>query len=107
MEVPTLNMQKSSEFHSPIIDLIQNRRSRRAYADKPVEKEKINALFEAARWAPSSVNEQPWIYIYATKDQPELWNRIFDALNDSNKIWVKHVPLLIASVVRKNFIRND
>jgi nitroreductase len=107
MEVPTLNMQKSSEFHSPIIELIQNRRSRRAYADKPVENEKINALFEAARWAPSSVNEQPWIYIYATKDQPELWNRIFDALNDSNKIWVKHVPLLIASVVRKNFIRND
>jgi nitroreductase len=107
MEVPTLNMQKSSEFHSPVIELIQNRRSRRAYADTPVEKEKINALFEAARWAPSSVNEQPWIYIYATKDQPELWNRIFDSLNDSNKIWVKHVPLLIASVVRKNFIRSD
>jgi nitroreductase len=107
MEVPTLNMQKSSEFHSPVIELIKNRRSRRAYADKPVEKEKINALFEAARWAPSSVNEQPWIYIYATKDQPELWNRIFDSLNDSNKVWVKHVPLLIASVVRKNFIRND
>jgi nitroreductase len=100
-------MQKSAEFESSIIDLIKNRRSRRAYAEKPVELEKIVSLFEAARWAPSSVNEQPWIYIYATTDKPELWNKIFDALNESNKVWVKNVPLLIVSFVRKNFTRND
>jgi nitroreductase len=98
---------KSSEFESPVIEVIQNRKSRRAYADRSVEKEKIVALFEAARWAPSSVNEQPWIYIYATKDQPELYNLIFDSLNESNKVWVKNAPLLIASFVRKNFTRND
>src|SRR3954471_3119970 len=107
MDVPTSTMEKSAEFHSPIINVIKNRRSRRAYADKPVEQEKINSLFEAARWAPSSVNEQPWIYLYATKDQTELWNKIFDALNESNKVWVKNVPLLITSLVRKNFIKND
>jgi nitroreductase len=100
-------MQKSAEFESPIIDLIKNRRSRRAYAEKTVEQEKIISLFEAARWAPSSVNEQPWIYVYATKDSTELWNKIFDALNESNKVWVKKVPLLIASFVRKNFTRYD
>ena len=105
MNVPMMTMQKSSEFQSPILEVIQKRRSRRAYADKPVEPEKIESLFEAARWAPSSVNEQPWIYIYATKDQP-LWTRIFDALHDGNKIWVKTVPLLIVSLARKNFIRN-
>jgi nitroreductase len=100
-------MQKSAEFHSPILDVIQSRRSRRAYSDQPVELKKINSLFEAARWAPSSVNEQPWLYIYATKDQSELWNKIFDSLNDSNKVWAKHAQLLIASLSRKNFTRND
>lgn len=100
-------MQKSAEFESPIMDVIRMRRSRRAYAPAPVEPEKINSLFEAARWAPSSVNEQPWIYLYATKDQPELWGKIFDALNEGNKIWAQNAPLLIVSLVRKNFIRND
>src|SRR5687768_15306077 len=100
-------MQKSSEFESPIIEVIRNRRSRRAYADQPVEKEKIASLFEAARWAPSSVNEQPWIYLYATREQPNLWNKIFSTLTEGNRIWVKQVPLLIASFVRKNFVRND
>lgn len=106
MEV-LLNMQKSAEFESPILDVIQTRRSRRAYSDKPVEQEKINSLFEAARWAPSSVNEQPWLYIYATKAQPALWSKIFESLNDSNKVWAKDAQLLIVSLVRKNFIRND
>jgi nitroreductase len=100
-------MEKSAQFESPILEAIQMRRSRRAYSDQPVEPEKIQSLFEAARWAPSSVNEQPWIYIYATKEQPELWEKIFEAVNDSNKVWVKNAPLLIASLVRKNFIRND
>jgi nitroreductase len=100
-------MQKSAAFESPVLDVIQSRRSRRAYADKPVESEKINALFEAARWAPSSVNEQPWLYLYATKDQPELWSKIFDTLNEGNKVWARNAPLLIVSLARKKFIRND
>lgn len=83
------------------------RRSRRAYADQLVSKESIQSLFEAARWAPSSVNEQPWLYLYATRDQSELWNKIFEALNDSNKVWAQHAPLLILSLARKNFTRND
>jgi nitroreductase len=107
MNVPTVTFQKSADFESPILEAIQLRRSRRAYDDKPVEAEKINSLFEAARWAPSSVNEQPWIYLYATKDQPELYHKIFDALNDANKVWAQHAPLLIVSLARKNFIRND
>jgi nitroreductase len=100
-------MQKSTEFESPVLEVIQQRRSRRAYADKPVEPQKVNSLFEAARWAPSSVNEQPWLYLYATKDQSELWQKIFAALNDGNKVWAKDAPLLIVSLVRKNFFRND
>ncbi len=100
-------MKTSTEFESPILDVIQKRRSKRAYADRPVEAEKIQSLFEAARWAPSSMNEQPWTYIYATKDQTVLWTRIFESLNESNKIWVKEAPVLVVSLARKNFARND
>lgn len=97
-------MQKSTEFGSPVMDVIKNRRSRRAYADKLVEPEKIHSLFEAARWAPSSLNEQPWCYVYATRDQ-ELWQKIFESLNEGNKLWARNAPLLICSLARKNFIR--
>lgn len=100
-------MQVSSEFESDILEIIKARRSRRAYADKDIEPEKIKSLFEAARWAPSSVNEQPWTYIYATKGQPELWNKIFDALNEGNKIWAKDAPLLLVSLARKSFSKNE
>jgi nitroreductase len=100
-------MQKSADFGSPVLDVIKKRRSRRAYAEKMVEPEKIRSLFEAARWAPSSLNEQPWFYIYATKDQSELWNKIFNSLKDANKVWARNAPLLILSLARKNFIRVD
>jgi nitroreductase len=106
MEAPIRVMKKSTEFHSPVIAEIKNRRSRRAYTDRPVEDQKIQSLFEAARWAPSSVNEQPWLYIYATKDQ-ELYNKIYKSLNETNRVWVQNAPLLIASLVRNKFIRND
>ena len=98
-------MEKSTEFGFPVLDVIKKRRSRRAYADKMVEPQKIRSLFEAARWAPSSLNEQPWFYIYATRDQEGLYNQIFEALKEGNKIWARHAPLLILSLARKNFIR--
>ncbi len=100
-------MEKSTEFEMPLLETIQIRRSKRAYSDRPIEPEKIQALFEAARWAPSSLNEQPWVYVYATKEQPQLWNKLFDALVDSNKIWAERAPLLIMSLIRKNFVRNE
>lgn len=100
-------MKKSSEFSSPVMDVIRKRRSRRAYSEKAVEPERIRSLFEAARWAPSSFNEQPWFYIYATQDQIDLYNKIFEALNESNKVWARHAPLLVVSLARKNFIRFD
>lgn len=100
-------MKKSTDFGSPIMEVIQKRRSRRAYADKIVEAEKIHSLFEAARWAPSSLNEQPWFYVYATRDQEPLYNKIFDALKEGNKVWARHAPLLIVSLARKNFLRFD
>jgi nitroreductase len=107
METHLLTMEKSTEIEMSLLKAIELRRSKRAYSEKPIEPEKIQSLFEAARWAPSSSNEQPWVYIYATKDQPELWGKMLDTLNEGNRIWASKAPLLIMSLVRKNFIRND
>lgn len=96
-------MQKSNQVEHPILDLIKNRRSPRAFATKLIEPERIYSLFEATRWAPSSTNEQPWLYMYATRDQPELWRIFFDCLNEGNRLWAKDAPLLILSLARKNF----
>ncbi|HLZ15804.1 MAG TPA: nitroreductase family protein [Cyclobacteriaceae bacterium] len=100
-------MEVSAEFESDILDIIKARRSRRAYLNTPIEPRKIRSLFEAARWAPSSVNEQPWAYIYATSDQRELWNKIFNALNEGNKLWAKEAPMLVVSLARKAFSKNE
>ncbi|HYI78508.1 MAG TPA: nitroreductase family protein [Chryseolinea sp.] len=96
-------MQKSNQVEHPILDLIKNRRSTRAFSNQPIEPERIYSLFEATRWAPSSTNEQPWLYIYATRDQAQLWHLLFDCLNEGNKLWAKDAPLLILSLARKNF----
>jgi nitroreductase len=96
-------MEKSSSIEHPVLELIKKRRSIRAFSNEPIASDKICSLFEATRWAPSSSNEQPWVYIYATREHPELWNKMFDCLNEGNKIWVKDAPLLILSLARKEF----
>ena len=62
------------------------------FSDKLIEEEKINLLFEAARWTPSSMNEQPWRFVYATQDNNDYFIRLFDCLMDGNKPWTKNVP---------------
>jgi len=98
--------QTSAFIEYEVADLIKERKSIRAFASKEIEEEKIKSLFEATRWAPSSTNEQPWIYLFATKNQPELWDKFFEALNGGNKIWVKDAHMLVFSIARKNFTRN-
>jgi nitroreductase len=99
-------MNKSTSFEYPVIPLIKNRRSLRAYSDRVLESETIYSLFEAARWAPSSSNEQPWTYLHATKSDHVTWQLLFDCLNEGNKIWAKNAPLLIMSMARKTFLSN-
>lgn len=98
-------MQKSQDVAYPVSDLIRNRRSVRSFSGEPVSEAKIRSLFEATRWAPSSTNEQPWYYLYVTRDQKELWDKYLECLNDNNKIWAKDAALLIFSMARKQFTR--
>ncbi|MBL7872350.1 MAG: nitroreductase family protein [Cyclobacteriaceae bacterium] len=107
MESVIESMMKTTEIEFPVTELIEQRRSRRAYSSRAVEVEKIKSLFEAARWAPSSVNEQPWFYLYATREQSTLWNKIFETLMPGNKIWAKEAPLLVVAMYRKNFATLD
>lgn len=83
-----------------IHELISKRHSTRAYSDKIITEEELKDLFEAARWSPSSRNEQPWRFIYATKEDPEEYSKIADLLNESNKIWAQNAPLLILGIVK-------
>lgn len=69
--------------------------------DKPIEKDTIEQLFEAARWSPSAMNAQPWLYVYASAGQP-LHDRIAETLSPGNKIWAAKAPLLIVSMVKTN-----
>jgi len=100
-------MQKSHEVAYPVSELIRNRRSIRSFSGEPVDEGKIRSLFEATRWAPSSTNEQPWYYLYVTRDQTELWGKYVECLNDNNKIWAKGAAVLIFSMTRKQFTRNS
>lgn len=91
-----------------IAGLIEKRWSPRAFDDsRELTTEEINMLFEAARWAPSSMNEQPWLYYYATRRDRELFSKFMDCLNPGNSIWAEKVDLIVMSVARKKFSRND
>ena len=63
----------------------------------------MRSIFEAARWAPSSNNEQPWHFIVGTKDDPSAHDRLFQCLKEGNKKWVFRAPVLMLSIARVNF----
>jgi nitroreductase len=95
----------STEF--PVIDLIKNRWSPRAFSNEPIEEEKISSLLEAAKWAPSCYNEQPWNFILFKKENPEEFNKILNVLSPGNRLWAQNAPLIMLSVAKMNFERNN
>src|SRR3984957_16309175 len=90
----------------PVNDLITHRWSPRAFDGRPVEPEKLRALFEAARWAASSYNAQPWSFIVATKDDPENYKRVLDTFVEFNQTWAKNAPVVALSVAAHKFPHN-
>jgi nitroreductase len=99
--------EKKASTDYPIHALLAERWSPYAFADRAVPQADLRSLFEAARWAPSSYNEQPWSYIVATKENPEEFQRILSCLVDANQAWAKAVPVLALGVVSVKFARND
>lgn len=99
-------MENAARTDFPVDDLIRRRWSPRAFADRPVEPEKLRSLLEAARWAPSSFNQQPWAYVVATREEPEAFARLLSALMEGNRVWAARAPLLMLSVAKLNFDHN-
>jgi nitroreductase len=88
-----------------LIDLLNCRRSVLSFSLKKVEPEKLDKIFKAASLAPSSMNIQPWRYIYAQKDEP-TYNSIFNTLADGNKRWAKDAEVLILCLALKVNLQN-
>ena len=96
-------MEKPAETHYPIHDLLRQRWSPRAFSDRAVSHDVLCSLMEAARWAPSSSNEQPWHFLIATKETAVEYDRLLSCLNDSNQVWARLAPVLAISIAHTVF----
>jgi nitroreductase len=89
--------------HVPGVEgLILRRWSPRVYADKEVPAAELKRLFEAARWAASSSNEQPWRFLVGRRGD-ETYQKIFNALVEFNQAWARSAPVLVLTVAKKTF----
>jgi nitroreductase len=89
----------------PVHELIAKRWSPYAYSDKPVSADDLRSIFEAARWAPSCYNEQPWYYIVGSKDDPEQYEKVLSGLTEMNQQWANAAPVLALGVASSTFNR--
>ena len=91
----------------PVHALITKRWSPYSFDSRSVPDEDLRSLFEAARWAPSSYNEQPWNYIVAKKENPEEFQRLLSCLVEGNQVWAKAAPVLALGIAKLRFARDD
>lgn len=83
--------------------LIDKRYSPRSFSDKKVDIKLINEIFQAASFAASSRNEQPWRFIYATKGNPEEYEKLFNCLGEWNQKWAILAPVLIVTIAKNHY----
>lgn len=96
-------MVKRADPDWPIQDVLARRWSPYAFADRDVPVAELRSLFEAARWAPSSYNEQPWSYLVALRRDADAFERMLSCLVEFNRRWARHVPVLVLGVVRTRY----
>jgi nitroreductase len=101
-----MNAPKHATPDHPIQELIARRWSPYGFSDRPVSDGDLRCLFEAARWAASSYNEQPWRYLVATKANPEAFGRLLSCLVEGNRAWAQAVPVLALGCTSLNFMHN-
>jgi nitroreductase len=92
-------MKKLATNEFPILDVLKERWSPRAYADRPIDPDKVWSLLEAARWSPSGGNEQPWSFIVAFRGDAGF-DKIVAALSGNNQKWAPQAPVLIVSIAK-------
>jgi nitroreductase len=99
-------MKNHASTDHPIHDLIRERWSPRAFSEKPIPAEALRSLFEAARWTPSSSNEQPWAFLVATKGDHNTHAKLLSTLVEFNQTWAKYAPVLGIAVSELAFAHN-
>jgi len=101
-----MNSIKKAQTKYPVLELIKDRWSARSFSSKSISTEDLHTLAEAASWAPSANNEQPWQYILAPKGT-DKFERIFEALMEGNRPWCKNAAAFILSIARTHFEKNE
>ena len=82
-----------------ILEIIQERWSPYSFSPAPVEDFKLKAMFEAAGFAPSCNNDQPWIFVYATRDDDEVFNSFLGFLAEGNRVWARDAYAVFPDVL--------
>ena len=100
-----MNIKKAVTDY-PIQHALSDRWSPYGFEDRPVSAADLRSLFEAARWAASSYNEQPWNYLVATRENPHEFGRLLSCLVEGNQAWAKAAPVLALGVVSLRFAKN-
>jgi len=100
------NHVKHASTDHPILEVLAHRWSPYVYAPRPVERKKLLTCLEAARWAPSSYNEQPWSFLIAEREDEEAFRTMLDCLVEANQAWAANAGVLLLTVAAKNFSRN-
>lgn len=99
-----LKTNRTSEY--PILPVILNRWAPRAFSQEPVSDTELMTLFEAARWAQSSFNNQPWRFLYA-RNGSAAWQTFLNLLVPANKEWAQNARVLIVVLSKKTFDYNN
>jgi nitroreductase len=99
-------MTTLTEAPVQVHDLIKERRSPLAYSERLVGSEELRSLLEAARWAASSYNEQPWHFIVATKEDLREYERLLGSIVPANALWARNAPVLMLSVAKLTYDSN-
>ena len=97
---------KRADTVPEVHELIRARWSPRAFSDRPVNDKDLKTILEAARWAASSYNEQPWRFLVARKSDPAAFKTFLDLLMPLNQAWAKAAPVLIITAAKKTFSHN-
>jgi nitroreductase len=100
------NAADQRSYEHSIHPLLAQRRSWKAFSSRRIESETLSRLFEAARWAPSCMNEQPWSFIVAAKQNPSEFERLLGCLHEFNVRWAQHAAALLLSVAKLTFTSN-
>jgi nitroreductase len=101
-----VNELKKAPAFEGVLPVVHTRWSPRSFADRPVNSADLAKVFEAARWAASSSNEQPWRFLVGIRGS-EPYRKILDSLVPFNQAWAKSAPVLILGVSKTKFSHND